>query len=58
MRDLAREILDGQEAWVVGGAVRDELLGRDVVDLDIAVAHPHAAARGWEYCRCRRRAHT
>ena len=31
-----RELLAGQEAWVVGGAVRDELLGREVVDLDIA----------------------
>jgi hypothetical protein len=45
MRDLAREVLEGQEAWVVGGAVRDELLGRDVVDLDIAVRDPRAAAR-------------
>src|SRR6266545_8170002 len=49
MRDLAREILRGQEAWVVGGAVRDELLGRDVVDLDIAVHDPRAAAR--EYAK-------
>jgi hypothetical protein len=45
MRELAREILEGREAWVVGGAVRDELLGRDVVDLDIAVADPRGAAR-------------
>jgi hypothetical protein len=45
MRDLAREVLQGQEAWVVGGAVRDELLGQDVVDLDIAVRDPRAAAR-------------
>ena len=28
MRELARELLAGEEAWVVGGAVRDELLGR------------------------------
>ena len=49
MRDLAREILEGQEAWVVGGAVRDELLGRDVVDIDIAVGDPRAAAR--EYAK-------
>ena len=49
MRDLAREVLEGQEAWVVGGAVRDELLGRDVVDLDIAVHDPRATAR--EYAR-------
>jgi tRNA nucleotidyltransferase/poly(A) polymerase len=44
MRELARELLEGKEAWVVGGAVRDELLGRPVVDLDIACADPRAAA--------------
>jgi len=49
MRELAREVLEGQEAWVVGGAVRDELLGRDVVDLDIAVRDPRAVAR--EYAK-------
>ena len=33
-------------AWIVGGALRDELLGRPVVDVDIAVAgDPAAAAR-------------
>jgi Poly A polymerase head domain len=47
MRDLAREVLDGQEAWVVGGAVRDELLGREVLDLDIACRDPKAAARAY-----------
>jgi hypothetical protein len=47
MRELAREILEGQEAWVVGGAVRDELLGREVIDLDIACANPKAAARAY-----------
>ena len=45
MRELARELLVGEEAWVVGGAVRDELLGRDVVDLDIACRDPQGAAR-------------
>jgi tRNA nucleotidyltransferase/poly(A) polymerase len=45
MRELAQEILSGEEAWVVGGAVRDELLGRAVVDLDIACAEPERAAR-------------
>ena len=49
MRELAREILAGEEAWVVGGAVRDELLGRDVVDLDIACRDPRGAAR--EYAK-------
>ena len=45
MVELAQEILEGDEAWVVGGAVRDELLGRPVVDLDIACREPEAAAR-------------
>jgi hypothetical protein len=49
MRELAREFLEGQEAWVVGGAVRDELLGREIIDLDIAVRDPRAAAR--EYAK-------
>jgi tRNA nucleotidyltransferase/poly(A) polymerase len=44
MRELARELLAGEEAWVVGGAVRDELLGREVRDLDIATADPRGAA--------------
>jgi poly(A) polymerase len=44
MRELAQELLAGEEAWVVGGAVRDELLGRPLVDLDIAVRAPRAAA--------------
>src|SRR6059058_5563272 len=47
MRELAREALDGEEAWVVGGAVRDELLGRPVLDLDIACAAPEQAARAY-----------
>jgi tRNA nucleotidyltransferase/poly(A) polymerase len=47
MRELAHEILAGKEAWVVGGAVRDEALGRDLVDLDIACREPKAAARAY-----------
>ncbi len=47
MLELARELLAGEEAWVVGGAVRDELLGRPVVDLDIACAGPERAARAY-----------
>jgi len=36
---LAREALPSdEEAWVVGGAVRDALLGREVTDVDVAVA--------------------
>jgi Poly A polymerase head domain len=47
MLDTAREVLEGQEAWVVGGAVRDELLGRELVDLDIALRDPKQAARAY-----------
>lgn len=44
--EIAREALRGEQAWVVGGAVRDRLLGRPVVDLDVAVAgDPRAIAR-------------
>jgi poly(A) polymerase len=43
----AARALNGDEgAWVVGGAVRDAVLGREVNDLDLAVAgDPGAAAR-------------
>ena len=34
-------------AWLVGGAIRDELLGRDVLDVDIACAEPEQAARAY-----------
>jgi tRNA nucleotidyltransferase/poly(A) polymerase len=47
MIDLARKVLAGEEAWVVGGAVRDELLGRELVDLDVAVRDPKRAARAY-----------
>jgi putative nucleotidyltransferase with HDIG domain len=44
--EVAREALRGERAWVVGGAVRDRLVGRPVVDLDVAVAgDPRALAR-------------
>ena len=36
----AREALAGQDAWIVGGAVRDALLRRPIVDVDLAVAGP------------------
>src|SRR3954465_1064410 len=52
--DIARAALAGEEAWLVGGAVRDRLLGRETDDVDLAVegdARPFArriarAARG------------
>ncbi|MCC6224028.1 MAG: CCA tRNA nucleotidyltransferase [Thermoleophilia bacterium] len=47
MRDGIRRVLAGQEAYVVGGAIRDERLGRPVVDVDIACHDPAAAARAY-----------
>jgi Poly A polymerase head domain len=47
MHDLLgriEEALAGGEAWVVGGALRDELLGRPVVDVDVACREPRTAA--------------
>jgi putative nucleotidyltransferase with HDIG domain len=42
---LAAQALDGiGEAWIVGGAVRDAALGREVTDLDLAFAGDPAAA--------------
>ena len=45
MLEHAQAALAGEEAWVVGGAVRDELLGRPLADLDIACREPEKAAR-------------
>ena len=42
-----RRCFAGEEAWVVGGAVRDELLGRELVDLDIACRDPKRASRAY-----------
>jgi poly(A) polymerase len=36
--DAARAALAGEPAWVVGGAVRDALLGRPTADVDLVVA--------------------
>jgi poly(A) polymerase len=44
--DVARTALAGTPAWLVGGAVRDELLGRNTADLDVVVdGDPAQAAR-------------
>ena len=44
--EAARDALSGERAWIVGGTVRDTLLGRPVTDVDVAVAgDPEAAAR-------------
>src|SRR2546428_12213831 len=45
MVETAREVLAGEEAWIVGGAVRDRVLDREIVDVDIACREPEAAAR-------------
>ena len=47
MIDLARELLADENAWVVGGAIRDEFLGRPVVDVDIACRDSERAARAY-----------
>jgi hypothetical protein len=43
-RAEVRELLEGEEAWIVGGAVRDLLLGRPLLDLDVSCRDPRAAA--------------
>ena len=45
MRDAVLDALAGDEAYLVGGALRDELLGRPVLDWDVVCADPEAAAR-------------
>ena len=42
---ISRRALDGgEEAWIVGGAVRDAALGEEVTDLDLALAGDPASA--------------
>jgi putative nucleotidyltransferase with HDIG domain len=44
--EVARAALAGRPAWLVGGAVRDRLLGRALTDLDLVVdGDPEQAAR-------------
>jgi tRNA nucleotidyltransferase/poly(A) polymerase len=45
MDERIRTAVAGVEAYVVGGAVRDELLDRPVVDVDVATPDPEVAAR-------------
>ena len=47
MDDVLRQVLSGEEAWLVGGAVRDDLLGRPVVDVDVVCRDPERAARAY-----------
>jgi len=44
MDDRVQEILGGEDAWIVGGAVRDELLLRPVLDIDVACSDPRDAS--------------
>jgi hypothetical protein len=44
--EVIAEVFAGEDAWVVGGAVRDDLLGRrPALDLDVACRDPERAAR-------------
>jgi hypothetical protein len=45
IRELVEELFAADEAWIVGGAVRDHALERPVIDLDVALRQPEAAAR-------------
>src|SRR5689334_9556318 len=47
MLETAQKLLAGRDAYVVGGTVRDELLGREILDLDIATSEPEQAARDY-----------
>ncbi len=42
---LAREAPPALRAWLVGGAVRDALLGREVREADLVAVHPETFAR-------------
>jgi poly(A) polymerase len=43
---VRRALGDAGDAWIVGGAVRDAALGKEIADLDLATAgEPRAAAR-------------
>jgi poly(A) polymerase len=44
VRLARRALTGGVEAWIAGGAVRDAALGREVTDLDLAVAGDPARA--------------
>ena len=46
MYDELRTVLAGERAWIVGGAVRDRLLGRPTDDFDVALeGDPERAAK-------------
>jgi hypothetical protein len=45
--DRLRESLSGSEGWIVGGALRDELVGRPVLDVDVVCGDPVRAVRSF-----------
>jgi hypothetical protein len=45
MDEGIRNAVGAGPAWVVGGSIRDELLGREIVDVDVACEEPKGAAR-------------
>ena len=45
IRELVEQLFADEEAWIVGGAVRDHALERPIVDVDVALAEPERAAR-------------
>src|SRR3954447_13493374 len=45
MDELVAELLDGENAWYVGGALRDRLLERRVLDVDVICPEPERTAR-------------
>lgn len=47
MDDNLRDVFRDEEAWYVGGAVRDELLGRPVLDIDVVCRDPARSARAY-----------
>lgn len=47
MDERIASALGQEEAWFVGGAVRDELLGRPVLDVDVVCGDPKRAARAY-----------
>jgi hypothetical protein len=54
MPDLVTELgeaLAGADGWLVGGVLRDELLGRPVVDIDVACREPERTARAFTRAR-------
>jgi hypothetical protein len=47
MDETALRAAAGEEAYLVGGAVRDELLGRPTLDADVGCRDPEGAARAF-----------